>query len=310
MIQVHRDIGNLPIFNNAVVTIGTFDGVHVGHQQIIRQLKTEAAAIEGTTVIITFYPHPRQIVSKDSSIKIINTLDEKIELLNAHGVEHLVVVPFNDAFANQSAEEYVRDFLVGNFHPHTIIIGYDHKFGKGRQGDYHLLEDMGEKYNYRVKEIPEQVLNEAIVSSTKIREALSHHDVNTANNFLGYSYFFEGVVVEGNKLGRTIGFPTANLDIVATDKLIPANGVYAVTILVSDKTYLAMMNIGLRPTVDGKKRMIEVHIFDFNEHIYNATVRVYLKQFLREEQKFAQLDELKDQLQKDKENALTALKTG
>lgn len=309
MLQVHRDLQNLPRFTNAVVTIGTFDGVHLGHQQIIKQLKTEADAIGGETLIITFYPHPRKIVAGGKGeVKLLNTLKEKIELLNAQGVKHLVVVPFTEGFANQPAEDYVRNFLVQKFHPHTVIIGYDHRFGKGREGDYHLLEDLGEKYNYIVKEIPEHILNEAIVSSTRVREALAGSHISTANNLLGYDYFFEGLVVEGNKLGRTIGYPTANLQIEDEEKLIPGNGVYAVNAKITSKEYQGMMNIGLRPTVDGTKRMIEVNLFDFDEDIYGATLRVYVKHYLRGEQKFGGLDQLKDQLRMDKENALQILR--
>ena len=310
MIQVHRDLQHLPAFKNAVITIGTFDGVHLGHQQIIKLLKKEAAAIGGETMIITFYPHPRKIVSYgQSKVKIINTLDEKIEVLNEKGIEHLAVVPFDDEFANQTAKEYIENFLVKKFHPHTIIIGYDHKFGKNRSGDYHLLEKMGEIFNYKVKEIPEHVLNDVTVSSTKIREAILNNDMDTANAFLGYKYFFEGKVVEGNKLGRTIGYPTANVAIEDEEKLVPGNGVYAVTLTIGQKQGVlkGMMNIGMRPTVNGTKRTIEVNIFDFNEDIYRQEVQVCIHAYLRGEVKFDGLDQLKEQLAKDKVNAQLVL---
>ncbi|MCW3107906.1 MAG: bifunctional riboflavin kinase/FAD synthetase [Segetibacter sp.] len=311
MIQVHRDLEQLPQFKNAVITIGTFDGVHLGHQQIIKLLKEEAATTGGETVIITFHPHPRKVVTHGKSdVKILNTLPEKIELLNQLGIDHLVVVAFNDVFANQTAEEYIENFLVKKFHPQTIIIGYDHKFGKNRSGDYHLLEKLGETFGYKVKEIPEHVLNEIIISSTKIREALLKSDINTANNFLGYRYFFEGKVVLGNKLGRTIGYPTANLDIEHEEKLVPGNGVYAVELTIgADKGfYKGMMNIGVRPTVDGTKRTIEVNIFDFDKDIYGENIRVYVNDYLRGEVKFAGLDQLKEQLAKDKIEAVEKLK--
>ncbi len=306
MIQVHRDLKHLPVFKKAVITIGTFDGVHLGHQQIIKLLKQEAADIGGETVIITFYPHPRKIVTHGKSdVKILNTLEEKIELLNEKGVGHLAVVSFNDEFANQSAEKYIGNFLVKKFHPHTIIIGYDHKFGKNRLGDYHLLEKMGEKFNYMVKEIPEHVLNHVTISSTKIREALLKNDIDTANTYLGYKYFFEGKVAEGNKLGRTIGYPTANLVIEEEEKLVPGNGVYAVTLTIGqNKPVLkGMMNIGMRPTVNGTKRTIEVNIFDFDKDIYGQYMRVYIYACLRGEVKFDGLNQLKEQLAKDKVNA-------
>lgn len=313
MIQVHRDLQHLPEFKKAVITIGTFDGVHLGHQQIIKLLKAEAAEIGGETVIITFHPHPRKVVSHGkSAVKIINTLPEKTELLDKLGIEHLVVVAFNEEFASQAAEEYIENFLVKNFHPSTIIIGYDHKFGKNRLGDYHLLENMGEKYNYRVKEIPEHVLNQITISSTKIREALLKPDIDTANTFLGYDYFFEGKVVEGNKLGRTIGYPTANLVIENEEKLIPGNGVYAVrlTIGVNEVILKGMMNIGMRPTVDGTKRTIEVNIFNFDEDIYGQVMKVYIHKFLRGEVKFDGLEQLKEQLAKDKIKAGAILDFG
>lgn len=306
MMQVHRDLQHLPDFKKAVITIGTFDGVHLGHQQIIKLLKEEAAAIGGETVIITFYPHPRKILSYGKSdVKILNTLEEKIELLNKKEVEHLAVIGFTDEFANQTAEEYIEKFLVKKFHPHTIIIGYDHKFGKNRSGDYHLLEKMGEKFNYQVKEIPGHVLNHVTISSTKIREALLQNDIDTANTFLGYEYFFEGKVVEGNKLGRTIGYPTANLVIEDDEKLVPGNGVYAVTLTINQKEPLwkGMMNIGMRPTINGTKRTIEVNIFDFDENIYGQYLSVYIYAYLRGEVKFDGINQLKEQLTKDKMNA-------
>ncbi|MDB5191977.1 MAG: bifunctional riboflavin kinase/FAD synthetase [Segetibacter sp.] len=307
MIQVHRDLDNLPAFKNAVLTIGTFDGVHVGHQKIIDQLKEEALLINGETVIITFHPHPRKVVKHKTEIRILNSLDEKIELLNNQGLHHLVVVPFTEAFSNLTAEAYIDNFLVSKFSPKTIIIGYDHKFGKDRKGDYHLLEDMANKYKYHVKEIPEHVINQITISSTKIREALLHNDLHTANKYLGYSYFFEGLVIEGNKLGRSIGYPTANLFIENEEKLIPGNGVYAVEVVVGNDTRTGMMNIGIRPTINGISRTIEINVFDFDKDIYGNKMRVYLKHFLRAEEKFSGIDELKNQLAQDKLNALSKL---
>lgn len=306
MIQVFKDLNHLPQFTKAVITIGTFDGVHIGHQQILKLLCEEAAAIQGETVIITFHPHPRKVVTQGKSdVKIINTLNEKIELLDKKGIENLVVAAFNDAFASQTPEEYIKDFLVKKFHPHTIIIGYDHRFGKNRSGDFHLLEKMGEKFNYTVKEIPEHVLNEITVSSTKIREAILKSDIETANKCLGYDYFFEGKVVEGNKLGRTIGYPTANLLVEDEEKLIPGDGVYAVRLTIGKNGAVlqGMMNIGMRPTINGTKRTIEINIFDFDEDLYGQEMRVYVISFLRAEIKFNGLNQLQDQLAKDKLNA-------
>ena len=299
--QVHIDVNSLPVFQHAVVTIGTFDGVHLGHRQIIRQLKEEAALIQGETVIITFHPHPRKIVREGQSpVPVLSTLSEKIALLEAEGIDHLVVVPFDETFAAQTAAEYVQYFLVEKFHPHTVIIGYDHRFGKGRAGDYHLLEAYGLQLGFMVKEIPEHILDEVTISSTRIREALLQTDIDTANHFLGYSYFFEGIVVKGNQLGRTIGFATANLQVEDAEKLIPGNGVYAVTVSLAGETFNGMMNIGLRPTVDGTKRVIEVHLLDFNRDIYGQLIKVTVQHYLRGEVKFSGLDALKEQLAKDK----------
>lgn len=308
---VHKNLDQLPAFKNAVVTIGTFDGVHTGHLQIINQLKEEAKAVCGESVIITFNPHPRRIVhNQNAEIRLINTLPEKIELLEAQGIDHLVIVPFTKAFAEQPANEYIENFLVKYFHPHTIIIGYDHRFGHNRQGDYHLLEAVKKQFNFRVKEIPEHVLQNSAISSTRIRQAIINGQIKTANEFLGYNYFFEGSVIEGNKLGRTIGYPTANLRIEDAEKLVPGNGVYAVEVigqwsLVNGEAarLKGMMNIGVRPTVDGTKRSIEVNIFDFDGDIYGQTLRVYVKAYLRGEVKFAGLDGLKEQLAKDEVEA-------
>lgn len=335
--QVHRDINNLPSFKNSVITIGTFDGVHTGQLQIINQLKKEAEQINGESVIITFHPHPRMIVNtKNNSqdqyeeIKLLNTLQEKIELLENNNIDHLVIVPFTFEFSEQTAEEYIRDFLVAKFHPHTIIIGYDHHFGKDRGGDYKLLEAGQGTFNYTVKEIPEHVLHHVKISSTKIRHSLAEGDVETANEALGYPYFFEGKVIEGDKLGRQLGYPTANISVLDKSKLIPCNGVYAVEISIDkdeksvDKNaiilnnivhrtsyivhYPGMMNIGYRPTVDGTKKVIEVNIFDFDKNIYGKLIRVYLKNYLRPEKKFNGLEELKGQLSEDKIKALQLLR--
>lgn len=316
--QVHRDISNLPPFKNAVITIGTFDGVHTGHLQIIHQLKKEAEEKDGESVIITFHPHPRIVLNPQKNrppIKLLNTLSEKIELLDKQGIDHLVVVPFTLEFSNQSAKGYIADFLVSKFHPNTIIIGYDHRFGNNREGDYKLLEKYQEEYNYHVKEIPEQVLHHIIISSTKIRQALGECDVNTANEFLGYDYFFEGKVIDGNKLGRTLGYPTANLEINNTNKLVPADGIYAVNIsirkgsqnqnsdFIAESNHKGMMSIGIRPTIGDNKKMIEVNIFDFDKDIYGRNLRVYLRQYMRPEIKFDNLEELIMQLGIDKMEA-------
>ena len=312
--KVHRDINNLPAFKNPAVTIGTFDGVHTGHLQVIHQLKREAEINGGESVIITFDPHPRMVLSRNQnrpSIHLLTTLSEKTELIAREDIDHLVVVPFTLEFSNQTAEEYISDFLVKKFNPKTIIIGYDHRFGNNRTGDYKLLEKYQKEFNYVVKEIPEHVLNHITISSTKIRTSLQTGDLETAKECLGYDYFFEGKVVDGNKLGRTIGYPTANLEIENKNKLIPENGIYAVTLeigdysqndgkaFVSQSLHNGMMSIGIRPTIEDNRRTIEVNIFDFNKDIYGRIVRVYVKYYLRNEEKFDTMEELRNQIYRD-----------
>jgi len=306
--QVHNDITQLPVFKNAVITIGTFDGVHSGHQQIINTLKEAAAAAGGESVIITFHPHPRKVVSSPvTGIRLINTLKERIELIAKAGVDHLVVVPFTEYFANQTAEEYISDFLVNKFHPHTIIIGYDHRFGKERVGDYKLMEEKAPVYNYQLMEIPVHLLDTIKVSSSNIRDAILHGHIEEANKLLGYTFFFEGEVVGGDKIGRTIGYPTANLKSTDDEKIVLGDGIYAVYVEVDGTRYKAMMSIGFRPTVNGKTRVVEVNIFDFATEIYGKIIRVYVKKYLRSEVKFNGLEELKTALHKDKEDSLAVL---
>lgn len=308
--KVHRDLEKLPAFRNAVITIGTFDGVHMGHRQVIDKLKSEAKEIKGETVIITFHPHPRKVVSSAIlGIRLINTLEEKIELLEQLGIDHLVIVPFTDAFANQPAEDYVKNFLVDKFNPHTIIIGYDHRFGRDRSGDYRLLEKKATEFNFKLKEIPKHVLENIAISSTNIREAILHNDITTADKLLGYEFFFTGVVIHGDKLGRKLGYPTANLKISDEEKITPGNGIYAVYATIENSTakLKGMMSIGFRPTVDGKKRVIEVNIFDFDKEIYGQKLKVFVKKYLRQEVKFDGLDDLVNQMGNDKIESLKIL---
>ncbi len=320
--QVHRYSNYMPPFKNAVITIGTFDGVHTGHIQIIQQLKATAKAAGGESVIITFHPHPRKVVGgQQNELRLLNSLAEKIELLEKNGINHLVIVPFTEDFSKKTAIEYVEDFLIKHFQPHTIIIGYDHRFGRNREGNYQLLEALKEKHGYQILEITERVLHNITISSTRIRQALLNGSVSDANDFLGYHYFLEGIVVEGKKLGRTIGYPTANIQLADAEKLVPANGVYAVKAslitrdernppaLIHESAQMeGMMNIGVRPTVDGTSRTIEVNLFDFDREIYGETLRVYFHKRLRGEVRFDGLEALKTQLALDKEESLRYLR--
>jgi len=313
--HIYRHLEQLPHFQRSVITIGTFDGVHTGHAQILAQLRQEAARIDGETVIITFYPHPRKVVKGGAEeVRLINTLEEKIQLLSWQQIDHLVIVPFTEAFSQMTAEEYITDFLLARFHPHTVIIGYDHRFGKGRQGDYHLLEQFSSSEGFVLQEIPVHLLDEVSVSSTRIREAIQRADIDTANQLLGYPFFFSGRVVKGNQLGRTLGYPTANLEMENSEKLTPANGIYAVEArllpsgeLFSSARLQGMMSIGTRPTIDGTNRTIEVNLFDFDEDIYDRELRVFVRKWLRPELKFNGLEELKTAIAKDKLDTLAAL---
>ncbi len=304
--KVYTDLDSLPHFSNAVITTGSFDGVHTGHLLILDQLLKEAEQKGGTAVVITFYPHPKHVifVKGKKAVQILNTPAEKYELLQSKGIKHIVVVPFDNEFSELSAHDYIEQFLVKRFDPAVIVVGYDHRFGNNRSGDFSLLEKSGAEHHFEVREIPEHVMKNITVSSTKIREAMLAGDIRTAADYLGYDYFFSGKVIEGNKLGRSIGYPTANLEPDDEDKLIPGNGVYAVDAELQGRNLKGMMNIGVRPTVDGTKRMIEVNLFDFNEDIYGQTLKVTLKHRLRSEVKFAGLDELKAQLARDKEDAI------
>ncbi len=305
--QVHYGIKNLPHFTNAVITIGTFDGVHAGHQKIINALTERAKEINGESIIITFDPHPRKIVTPHSSVSLINTLPEKTELLAKKGLQHLVVVPFTEAFAAMSAEDYINEFLVQHFSPHTIIIGYDHRFGKERKGNFELLKQEQIKWNYKLIEIPKHVLDEISVSSTKIRNALLEGDISVANKALEYYFFFSGKVVKGDQIGRTLGFPTANLEYVSDDKIHLGEGVYAVYVTINEKQKSGMLSIGKRPTLNDTIERIEVNIFDFEGDLYNSVIQIHVVAFLRPQEKYTSLEELTTQIKKDKEAALTVL---
>ncbi len=307
--QVYNNIAELPVFVRPVITIGSFDGVHEGHVQILKQLVEEAGHIHGTPVVITFFPHPRHILDNQKQVLVLNTPAEKYRLLKKNGINHIVVVPFDKAFSEQSAESYISNFLVGRFHPHTIIIGYDHRFGNERQGDFQLLEKASVNYNFKLREIPKQVLQNVGISSTRIREALLNGDISSANAFLGYSYFLGGTVVPGRKLGRTLGYPTANISLNDGNKLVPALGIYAVKVTCSKipGQLKGMMSIGTNPTVGGTERTLEVNLFDFDEDIYGSYLEVSFEKKLRNEIHFGSIDKMLVQIGIDKTNALQAL---
>jgi len=303
--KIYHHIDEFAPVKNAVVTIGTFDGVHLGHRKIISRIKELAAASGGETVVLTFFPHPRMILHpEDESIKLINTINEKAALLEQLGVDHLIITPFSRDFSNQSAEEYIRDILVGKIGTKTIVIGYDHRFGKDRQGGLAELQKFADVYDYEVVEIPEQDINDVAVSSTRIRQALLNGRIDSANLFLGYPFFITGKVIRGDQIGRQIGFPTANLAVEEKYKLIPSDGIFAAKVYIDHKAYTGMAYIGSRPTISGMTRNIEVNIFDFDADIYNQVIKMEFHHFIRDDIKFVSLDELTKQLAIDKKSTL------
>jgi riboflavin kinase / FMN adenylyltransferase len=305
---VFYSTASLPAFHKPVITIGTFDGVHHGHRMILREVVAHATEVGGESIVITFEPHPRKLLFPDQPLKLITPLEEKLRLLTESGIQHVVVVPFTKAFSEFSAQEYVAQFLVAKFRPHSIIIGYDHHFGHDRTGNIALLQQLSQQLDYSVFEIPAQLIDEAAVSSTKIRNALLQGAVEEAAHMLGRNYSLQGKVIEGKKLGRTIGYPTANLQPLDFDQLVPANGIYAVQVLYKDRKFGGMLSIGFNPTVsDEQKRHIEVNIFDFDEMIYREVVELIFLKWLRSEQKFQSMEELTQALAADKAASLAVL---
>jgi len=307
--RIYHNIDEFVRLNNAVVTIGTFDGVHLGHRKIISRLKELAEECSGESVILTFFPHPRMILHpEDESLKLINTIHEKAALLEELGVDHLIITPFSRDFSNQEPEAYIRDVLVNRIGTKKIVIGYDHRFGKDRQGNFDTLLKLSTVYNYDVIEIPEQDINDVAVSSTRIRNALLTGNIELANKFLGYPFFITGKVGRGDKIGRTIGYPTANIIIEESYKLIPSDGIFSAKVNINGTDYKGMAYIGTRPTINGITRNIEVNIFDFDSEIYGQEVSMQFHHFVRGDIKFEGLDQLIIQLAKDKEDVLALLK--
>ena len=267
----------------SVITIGTFDGVHMGHKKILDKVISEAKLRNEESIVLTFYPHPRFILNENANVRLLNTIDEKADLLNKTGLTSLIIHPFDKEFADLSAEEFIKKILIDQLNVSKIIIGYDHRFGKNRSADINDLIQFGAKYNFDVEQISAQELNDIAISSTKIRTALINGEITLANNYLGYPYSFSGKVIKGNQLGRTIGFPTANIQINEFFKLIPKNGVYIVKCLVNKQSVNGIMNIGNRPTLNGTSQSIEVHLLNFDQSIYDSEITVELLEFIRNE---------------------------
>ena len=284
-----------------MVTIGTFDGVHMGHKKILEKVIHSAQELHCQSVVLTFFPHPRMVLQESSEVKLLNTMDEKISLLAEIGIDNLIIHPFDKEFSRLTAEEFVKDILVDQLNIQKIIIGHDHRFGRNRTADINDLIAFGREFGFEVTQISAQEINENTVSSTKTRMAILEGNIRLANDYLGYSYFFSGEVVKGKQLGRTIGFPTANIHIKEDYKLIPKNGVYIVKSNFNNQPLQGMMNIGTRPTVNGKSQTIEVNFFDFDKDLYNQTIQIEILDFIRDEIKFESLEALKNQIQKDKD---------
>jgi riboflavin kinase / FMN adenylyltransferase len=308
-VKIHNDINSFKA-QKPVVTIGTFDGVHLGHQKVIVRLKEFARSHDGESVIFTFYPHPRMVTApNEKDLRLLTTLEEKKELFAQSGIDHLIVFPFTKEFSELTYSEFVEQILVKKIHTHCLVVGYDHRFGKNREGGFEYLQNCADKFGFEIEKLDVLLIDEAHVSSTHIREALENGDVALANKFLGYRFTLHGTVVEGERVGRKLGFPTANIEASDPHKLIPGYGVYAVKVIISGKKYGGMLNIGTRPTFNknADNRSIEVHIFDFSGDLYNKEITLIFVGKIRVEQKFSGVEELTEQLKKDKIAALKIL---
>lgn len=306
--KIYRNINDFVAVENAIVTIGTFDGVHLGHQAILKKMIADAREINGETVVVTFYPHPRIVLHIDSSnLRFISNQDKKIQRLEQIGIDNLIIIEFTKEFSRTSSENFIKEYIVDKIKPAKLIVGYDHHFGKNRIGDFKLLYDLGQRFSFKVERIGAQDVENIAVSSTKIRKALEAGDVLKANKLLGYHYAICGKVVHGNEVGRTIGFPTANIETPNEYKLITAGGVYACRVDLNGKTFDGMGNIGYRPTVANGELTVEVHIFNFNQEIYGEEICISFIDRIRDEHKFENLQALKEQLEKDKVKAIEVL---
>lgn len=301
--KIFNSIKSFNAVKPTIVTIGTFDGVHLGHKKILAQITKSAYDLNCESLVLTFFPHPRMVLQEDTEMKQLNTLNEKIELLDNLGIDNLVVHPFDKEFSRLTAEEFVKEVLVDVFKIKKIIIGHDHRFGRNRTANIDDLISFGETYGFEVEQISAEEINEVSISSTKIRNALLEGNIELATTYLGYNYSLSGIISKGKQLGRTIGYPTANIKIEEEYKLIPLNGVYIAQSILNGKTVFGMMNIGTRPTVDGTTQTIEINFFDFKQNLYGQKITVSLLHRMRTEQKFESLDALKSQLSKDKINA-------
>lgn len=297
-------IGTIGSAKKTVITLGTFDGVHIGHRKILEKVTQNTENGKYESLVLTFFPHPRMVLQGQSEVKLLNTISEKIELLEKIGIQNLVIHPFDESFSRLTAEEFVKNVLINQFNIQKIIIGHDHRFGRNRTANIDDLISFGKQYNFEVEQISVQEIKDVSISSTKIRKALTEGNMALANEYLGYNYFLTGTILKGKQLGRTIGFPTANLKIEEDYKLIPRNGAYVVKSIFNEKTVFGMMNIGYNPTLGEGNLSIEIHYFDFDADLYDQKIAVSLLEYLRPEKKFDSVSLLKEQLEKDVDSAL------
>lgn len=291
---------------HAAITIGVFDGVHKGHKEILNRVLEIAKNINGQSVVVTFWPHPRLVLKQDNNIKLINTLEEKQMLLEKHGIDHLIIIPFTENFSQQTSEEFIKNILIDKLHVKHLVVGFNHHFGRDREGNFEQIQKYAQTYQFEVEKLDAKIIENEHVSSTKIRNALGIGDIQTANSFLGYNYSITGSVVDGNKIGRDIGFPTANIQIDHNFKLLPKEGVYVVETEINKQKYPAMLNIGFKPTLNQPEKAlsIEAHIIGFADNIYKKSITIYFHKRIRDELKFDNIEQLKNQLFSDKQETI------
>ena len=301
-------VNNFSINSPTILTLGTFDGVHKGHQKILKKLKSEAKKDSLKSVVLTFFPHPRTVLNPDSTLKLINTIEERSSLFEKSGIDILITHPFDKNFSELSPNEFVKNILVEKLNIKKILIGYDHRFGKDRTAGIEDLKRFGLKYGFQVIEISVEEQNKVFISSTKIRNSIAKGDINKAKSYLGYDFSLKGIVIKGNAIGRTLGFPTANLNIKEDYKLIPKKGVYMISTQLDNKTVYGMMNIGVKPTLELEKKSIEVNLFDWNKNLYGKEIKVSVIKYVRKEKKFDSLNDLKEQIKLDKKTCIKLIK--
>lgn len=308
--KIYKSLDDFPDIHRPVVTIGSFDGVHLGHQKILQRINNIAESIQGETVLVSFWPHPRMVLFPEShGIKLLYSFEEKAALLENFGVDHLLSIPFTKEFSMMESKDFIENILVKKIKTKKLVIGYDHRFGKGREGSFAHLHAEQDRYNFDLEEIPREDIDNVGISSTKIRKALETGNIIRANEFLGRPYNLQGKVIEGDKIGRTIGFPTANIQLDEPNKLVPMDGAYLVRVIIDSTSYEGMLNIGMRPTVSGEHKNIEVNILDFDQNIYNKTINLQFLEFLRPEKKFESLNALTIQLRKDQKEVMKFFST-